>query len=135
MLGEQRSELPVDIVVSPLVVSATDNGRHGSFVVHKGLHSIVEFGRRCLHVRAENSVRAREVVIFLLVHLLLEDDLLSDAEALAGASLVNFAGHARRLYASLEAAVCAARGCYVGSLLIFFMGSLRLFAELVNETV
>lgn len=134
VLGEQRSELPVDVVVSPLVVSAPDNGRHGSLVLHKGLHSVVEFGRRGLHVRAEKPVRAREVVVFLFVHFLLENDLLGDAEALAGASLVDFAGHARRLDASLEAAICAARGCYVCSLLVFFMGSLRLFADLVNET-
>lgn len=85
-------------------------------------------------MRAENSVRAREVVVFLFVHFLLENDLLSDAEALAGASLVYFAGHARRLDASLEAAICAARSCYVGSLLVFFMGSLRLFTDLVSES-
>ena len=65
-------------------------------------------------------------LFLLLVHFLVHDNRLSDAETPAGALLVDVARHVRRLNPSLEASVSAARGGNVRALLVLLMGPLRL---------
>lgn len=87
-------------------------------------------------------VLGRQVIVFLFVHLLVDDILLGDAQGTAGALLVDLRSAAGRLNACLEAAVAPTRGSDVGTagcqqglgsrtkddvpLLVLLVGALRL---------
>jgi hypothetical protein len=75
----------------------------------------------------------RQVVVLLLVHLLVDDILLGDAQRAARAALVDLGGAAGGLDAGFEGAVGATRGGNIGAFLVFFVGALRLERTLVDE--
>lgn len=97
-------------------------------------------GCNCIGLEAghagENIVVAEQCgvssgkVVFLLVHFLIQDDLLRDLEGLASALLVNLGSSVGGLDTGLEAAVTSPRGGNVCPLLVLRGGSLALEDEI-----
>lgn len=82
---------------------------HGDLAGEMGDESAVEVGGIAGEMGGELAVLAGEVVVLLLVHLLVDDIGLGNAEGAAGAALVDLRGASSRLNAGLERAVTPSR--------------------------
>jgi len=60
-------------------------------------------------VSGQALVQGRQIIVFLLVHFLVDDILLCHTQGATGASLVNVRGSPRRLNAGLKTAITASR--------------------------
>lgn len=65
-----------------------DSRSHGDLVGQIGSQSPVEVGGPCLQMGGQTAILHREVVIFLFVHLFIDDILLGDTKGPAGTALV-----------------------------------------------
>lgn len=106
----------VELVVLPGIGNGlTESAAHGDVVCEVGGKATVEVGILRLQVCSQSSVLHGQVVIFLLVHLLVDHIGFGDTERSAGAALVNLRCATCRLDAGFKAAVAAARGGNIGS--------------------
>lgn len=76
----------------------------------------VKIGVAGLKMSCQTTVLHGQIVVFLLVHLFVDDILLSDAQGTSRTSLVNFGSSTSGLDTCLETAVTPARRCNIGSL-------------------
>ena len=75
---------------------------------HVCLEFAVELRVVDLHVCRHASIREREIVVFLLIHLLVQDILLTHAKSVTSALLVNLRSPTGRFEACLKASVATA---------------------------
>jgi len=81
----------------------------------------VEHERAGMQMGTEALILGGEIFIFFLVHLLVDDILLSHTQATAGSLLVDLRRSTRRFYAGFEATITASRCGNVGTLLVLFV--------------
>ena len=79
--------------------------------------STIKVGILGLQVGGQAAVLHGKVVIFFLIHLLIDDILLGNTERATSAALVNLGSATSRLDASLETSVASSRGSDVCSAL------------------
>lgn len=114
-------ETLVNFVLTPVVMRHSQQTGQDDLAAGKILERLVHTSRRRVHVIAEHAVRARYVIILFFIHFFVENNFLADDEALARTLPVNIAGHAYRLHAGFQAAICATRGRDVRSFLVLFV--------------
>ena len=85
-----------------------EGGPHGDVVRQVGGQPSIEVGRAGLEMGGETTILIWQVVVFLLVHLLVDDVLLRDPQRSTGTTLVDLRRSTSGLDPSLEAAVAPA---------------------------
>lgn len=79
-----------------------------------------------MQVCIQSLILSRQIVVFLLVHFLINDILLGDPKSATSTLLVDLRCSSRRLYAGFKTAITAARRSNVRALLVFLMSTFRL---------
>ena len=92
-----------------------ESAPHRNMVGEVGGETAIEVGRAGLEVSGQSSVLKREVVVFLFIHLLVDDILFGHSQRTTRSSLVNLRSSSGRLNASLETAITSPRSSDVCS--------------------
>lgn len=100
--GKRRHLLAWELLLEEHIPNAMLGG-------NVGLQPAIEVPRRRGQVRAEAQILSGEVIVFFLVHFLVQHIVLGDAQGTAGALLVDLRGTTGGLNAGLETAVAASR--------------------------
>jgi len=116
LIGKLRSIGILRLVVSGY--SLTQSSPHGDVVGKVGSQSPVKIGVAGLQVCCQTTILHGQVVIFFLVHLFVNNILLSDTERPASATLVDLAGSSGTLDTGLKASVATTGGSDVCSVIV-----------------
>lgn len=106
----------VELVVLPCVGNGLSKGTaHGYMVGEIGSKATVEVGVLCLQMCGQTTVLHRQIVVFFLVHLLVDNVLFGDTQGASCAAFVNLRSASCRLDTGFQAAITTTRGSNVCS--------------------
>lgn len=103
--------------------AAFERTAHGDLVGDVGIETLIKVCRIGLEMCRQSTIGQRQIVVLLLVHFLVDDILLGDAERATGATFVNLRGATSRLDAGFQTAIGATRCSDIGAFLVFFVGA------------
>jgi hypothetical protein len=106
----------VELVVLPCVGDGLSEGTtHGNVVGEVGSKTTIEVGILSLQMCGQATVLHGQVVVFFLVHLLIDDILLGDTQGASCTALVDLRSASCRLDTGFQTAITSTRGSDVCS--------------------